>query len=203
MGCVRLRVNGGGAYGERTRRVTGSGPAPATVKTEALIGDDLEETTATESLGVGLTLDLEDVEGEEDDLADADEGAGGGGHDSLAGGLAEGAREGLGVVGGQVVTDEGLAAVLVDTLEDLGVIQHGDFSQHAEREDADLVASGVAETGEEREELAGESKVGGILEDDLVEGRSVGNLGLVAHQPLRDGVDLDSKQTRSVYAGAG
>lgn len=123
----------GETYSEGTRSVTGSSPAPATVQTKALILDDLEETTATESLGVGLALDLEDVEREEDDLADADEGAGSSGHDGLTRGLAEGVGEGLGVVGGQVVTDEGLAAVLVDTLEDLGVIQYAVFSQRATR----------------------------------------------------------------------
>lgn len=68
---------------------------------------------------------------------------------------------------------------------------------------ADLVTGGISETGEEREELAGEGKVGGVLEDDLVKSAGIGNLGLVAHQPLRDGVDLETNAPRSVYAGDG
>jgi len=46
---------------ERSRGVTSSSPAPTTVQAETLIGNDLEDATATESLGVCLTLDLEDV----------------------------------------------------------------------------------------------------------------------------------------------
>lgn len=104
---------------KRTGSVTGSGPAPATVKPEPLVGNNLEETTAAESLGVGLALDLQDIEGEENDLTDSDDGTGGGGHDGFARGLAEGAVELVAVVRREVVTDERLATVLVDTLEDL------------------------------------------------------------------------------------
>lgn len=74
-----------------------------------------------------------------------------------------------------------------------------------------LVASGVAQTGEQRGELAADSGSGVLLEDDLVEGSSRSDLGksqvsdnrsarisnrirshpgLVAHQSLRGGVDL-------------
>ena len=67
-----------------------------------------------------MPFDFQHVEGEEDDLADADEGAGGGVHDGFAGAWAEEAVEGGAVVEGEVVAREGLAAVLVDSLEDLG-----------------------------------------------------------------------------------
>lgn len=61
------------AYSEGTRSVTGGGPAPTSVQAEALVGDDSEDTTAAEGLGVCLSLDLEDVEGKEDDLSDTDQ----------------------------------------------------------------------------------------------------------------------------------
>lgn len=57
----------------------------------------------------------------------------------------------------EVVAGDGLAAVLVDALED-------------------LVAGGVAETGEEGDEFATEGGVGLVLEDDLVELGGVGDL---------------------------
>lgn len=40
-------------------------PTPSAVERCTLFGKDTEDTTATESLGVHLTLDLEDIEGEE------------------------------------------------------------------------------------------------------------------------------------------
>lgn len=61
------------AYSERTRSVTGGGPAPTSVQAEALVGNDSEDTTAAEGLGVCLSLDLEDVEGKENDLSDTDQ----------------------------------------------------------------------------------------------------------------------------------
>jgi hypothetical protein len=59
-------------YRERPGGVSRRCPAPATVQPEALVLDDLENAPATEGFRVGLALDLEDVEREEDDLADAD-----------------------------------------------------------------------------------------------------------------------------------
>lgn len=63
----------GYTHSERTGSVTGGSPAPTSVKTEAFVCDNLEETTATESLRVRLTLDLEDVEREDDDFTDTDQ----------------------------------------------------------------------------------------------------------------------------------
>ena len=51
--------------------VTRHRPAPAAVqRSDTLLGHDLEEATALECLGVGLHLDLENIEGQEDDLTD-------------------------------------------------------------------------------------------------------------------------------------
>lgn len=60
-------------HSERTGSVTGGSPAPTSVETEALVGNDSEETATTESLRVCLTLDLENVEGENDDLTNTDQ----------------------------------------------------------------------------------------------------------------------------------
>lgn len=61
------------AYSKRTRRVAGSRPSSTAVQTHSFIGDDLEQTTATEGFGVGLALDFEHVEGQEDDFTDSDD----------------------------------------------------------------------------------------------------------------------------------
>ena len=58
---------------EGARCVAGGGPGPAAVEGKVLVGDDAQDAPATEGFGVGLALDLEDVEREEDDLANADE----------------------------------------------------------------------------------------------------------------------------------
>nr|GFD60917.1 hypothetical protein [Tanacetum cinerariifolium] len=71
-------------YRKRTGRVAGGGPAPAAVQAKALVGDDPEQPTAPEGLGVGLALDLEHVERQQDNLANANERAGRGVHDGLA-----------------------------------------------------------------------------------------------------------------------
>lgn len=71
-------------------------------------------------------------------------------HNSLAGLGTEGLLKVLAVVLGEVVAGNGLATVLVYPLED-------------------LVTRSVAETGEERDELAAKGSGGLVLEDDLVE----------------------------------
>lgn len=61
------------AYREGPGGVTGSSPASSPVETEALIRNDLEQTTAAEGLRVSLTLDLQDIQRQEDDLSDTDQ----------------------------------------------------------------------------------------------------------------------------------
>lgn len=151
----------GGTAKQRKRagRVAGGRPAPAAVQVaEAFVLDDLEDATALEGLGVGLALDLEDVEGKQNNLANANERAGRRVHDGLARLLAKSVLKVLAVVGAEEVTGDGLTAVLVDALEN-------------------LVAGGVAETGEERDEFATEGGLGLVLEDDLVKLGGVGDLG--------------------------
>lgn len=91
-------------------------------------------------------------------------------HDGLAIALAESGVEEVAMVLGQVVAHEGLTTVLVDTLHD-------------------LVGSGIAETGEEREETSAEGSSGLVLEDDGVELGHARDLALVAHETFGDGVD--------------
>lgn len=64
--------SGGKTYRERTGGVSGGRPAGTTVQTHTLIGDDLEQTTATEGLGVRLTLDLQDIQRKQNDLSNTD-----------------------------------------------------------------------------------------------------------------------------------
>lgn len=169
---VQVLLGGGGATeeSERAGSVASGGPAPSSVQAEALIGDNPEETTATERLGVCLPLDLEHVEREQDDLTNADQATSSCVHDGLAVAGAERAVEEAAVVLRQVVAHERLTTVLVNTLED-------------------LVAGGVAETREESEEAADGGLAGGVLEDDLVEVGGAVDLALVGHQALGDGVD--------------
>jgi hypothetical protein len=131
-------------HSEGTGGVTGSSPTGTTVQTHTLIRDNLEQTTATEGLGVSLTFNLQDVQREEDDLSNADQTsayrqlqtrisvepvrrfvspASSCVHDGLASSLSESIIESITVVLGEVVAGEGLTTVLVDTLEDLFVTQ--------------------------------------------------------------------------------
>jgi len=64
---------GRATYRERTRGVTGGSPAGTPVQTHTLIGDNLEEATATEGLGVCLTLNLQDVQRKQDNLSNTDQ----------------------------------------------------------------------------------------------------------------------------------
>jgi hypothetical protein len=61
------------AYRERSRGIARSRPTPAAIETEALVGDDLEDASALESLRIGLAFDLEDIEGKQDNFADTDQ----------------------------------------------------------------------------------------------------------------------------------
>lgn len=110
---------------KRPGRIARRGPPGPAIQREPLVAHDADEAAGAEGGGVGLAFDLEDVEGEEDDFADADERAGGGVQDGFAGAGAEGVCEEGRVVLGQVVADEGLAAVFVDALEDLGGLDGG------------------------------------------------------------------------------
>jgi uncharacterized protein YbjQ (UPF0145 family) len=113
-------------------------------------------------------------------------------HDGFAGLLAEGVLKVCPIVFGEIITSNRLATVLVDTLED-------------------LVAGGVSQAREERNELSSEGSGGLILKDNLIQLAGAGNLqaqtinvlsngmnqerwvaytSLIAHQSLRDGVDL-------------
>jgi hypothetical protein len=54
-------------HSETSGCVTTHGPSPSLVQTgDTLIADQLDDTSTSESLGVGLHLDLEHVEGEQD-----------------------------------------------------------------------------------------------------------------------------------------
>lgn len=78
-------------------------------------------------------------------------------HDGLASLLSECRLEILSVVLGEKVARHGLAAILVYSLED-------------------LVARGIAQAGEQRDELPANGGTGPVLEDDLVELAGIGNL---------------------------
>jgi hypothetical protein len=69
---LKKSIEYGKTYSERSRSVASRSPASATVKSHTLIGNNLEETTATEGLGVRLALDLEHVEGKQDNFTDTD-----------------------------------------------------------------------------------------------------------------------------------
>lgn len=165
LGCGRASEEG-----ERTWRIACRRPAPSSVQAEALVANDSQDATATERLWVCLPLDLQHVQWEKDDLANADQASGGRVHHGLASALAEGAVEGAAMVLRQVVAHEWLSSVLVHSLKN-------------------LVCSGVTETGEEGEESAESRFAGGVLEDDRVELGAGGHAALVGHEALGDRVD--------------
>lgn len=63
----------GPAYRKRARRITGGSPAPTSIKAKALVCNNSEDAAAPEGLGVRLTLYLEHVEGQQDNLSDANQ----------------------------------------------------------------------------------------------------------------------------------
>lgn len=104
-------------------------------------------------------------------------------HNSLAVTLSESVVELVAVRLGQEVTGERLTTILVNTLEDLSCSQivsalrsqsRGSYSSLARV--TNLVTSSVAQTGEERGELATSGGLGVLLEDNLVELAGVGDL---------------------------
>jgi hypothetical protein len=105
-------------------------------------------------------------------------------HNGLASLLAKGILEVGTIVLGQVITSDGLTTILVDSLED-------------------LVAGGVSQTREQRDELSSDGSGGLVLENDLVQLAGTGDTTLVAHQSLRNGVDRveDSQLSNTSRAG--
>jgi hypothetical protein len=107
-----------------------------------------------------LALDLENIQGQQNNLADADQRTGRRVHDGLSSLLAEGLLELGAVVLAKVVASNGLTTILVYALED-------------------LVSGGVAQTGEERDKLLANGSIGLVLEDDGVEFLEVVDLRVV------------------------
>ena len=136
---------------ERSRHVAGDRPLPAAVERKALLRDELHQAPAGQDLGVGLALDLENVQREERDLSGSDQRSGARVHHVDAVLLAKEAGERGLVIAREVVLHEALRAKLVGALED-------------------LVARGVAEAGEERREAAPRAGVGVLSEHDLGHG---------------------------------
>lgn len=63
----------GKSYSEGARSVAGGSPASTTVQTHTLIGNNFEKTTATEGFGVGLALNLKNIQRKQNDLSNADQ----------------------------------------------------------------------------------------------------------------------------------
>jgi len=62
-----------GTHSKGSRGIPCRSPAPAAIQTKPFIADDPENTAPSEGLWICLPLDLQDVEREQDNLADADE----------------------------------------------------------------------------------------------------------------------------------
>jgi hypothetical protein len=97
-----------------------------------------------------LTLDLEDVQGQQDDLTDTDQTTGSRRQQSLASLLAKRRLEVGAVVLCEVIAGYRLATVLVYPLQY-------------------LVAGGISQTGEKRDKLLAKACIGLVLEDDSIE----------------------------------
>jgi hypothetical protein len=105
-------------------------------------------------------------------------------HDGFSSLLAEGVLKVCSIVLGEVITGNRLATILVHTLED-------------------LVTGGVSQPREERNEFSSEGSGGLVLEDNLVQLAGAGYTSLVAHQPLRNGVDRMEDGQLSNTSGTG
>lgn len=69
LALLTTRVKGN-TNRKTSRGVPGGSPAPPAIQSKPFIGNNLEQPTAAEGLGVGLALNLENIEGEEDNLSD-------------------------------------------------------------------------------------------------------------------------------------
>mmetsp|Transcript_99531 Transcript_99531/g.171328 ORF Transcript_99531/g.171328 Transcript_99531/m.171328 type:complete len:332 (+) Transcript_99531:74-1069(+) len=143
-------------------------PASTPVQSaQLLLPEDADEAPALQRLRIGLSLDLEDVQGQQSDFPHANNGAGRGLHDHTAVGP-KNAEEAT-AVALQDVHDKRLAAELVHAL-------------------CDLIRCPKAQAREQGLPLGKEPGLSMFLEDDLVQGpQRVGtppDATLVGHQPL-------------------
>lgn len=60
-------------YRERSRSVTSSCPASTAVQPHTLIFDNLKESPPSKSFGVGLSLDLQDIQWEQNDFSNSNQ----------------------------------------------------------------------------------------------------------------------------------
>jgi len=106
-------------YRKRARCITCCRPSPATVEAKAFVANDCNQPTSSKSFWVRLSLDLQHVEGQYDDLADANDTTSGSMHNSLPVSLSECAVERTTMVFRQVVPHKRLSTIFVHTLKDL------------------------------------------------------------------------------------
>lgn len=194
-----LRFEVGDAYSERARSVASGGPAGTPVQAHSLILDDLEKTTATESLRVCLSLDLKNVKRKKDDLSDTNQTkilvscelplrpstlvpSSSGVHDGLAGSPTESIVEIRAPSLGQKVASERLSSVFINPLQDLATSSSlVKRPPSIPRFTSYLVSSSVSETREEGGEFASDGGISVFFEYDLVEHGGRGNLNNRKH----------------------
>jgi hypothetical protein len=111
-----------------------------------------------------LPHDLEPVQREEHDLADANDGPRRRAHHGLAVLLAKGRRELALVVGGQEVVDERLPAELVNALQNLVA---GCVAEPGEESGGPRWAGARMRAGDSRKELLGDWRMGMLAKDDV------------------------------------
>lgn len=222
-GASTQRVGGRGretTNRERPRSISGCGPPPPSVQSKPFIGNNLEQPTAAEGIGVRLAFDLENVEREENNFTDPDytgrdrknssnvstptvnEGSKPSSsrvHNCLPGALSERIIELVAVVHAKIVADKRLATIFVDSLQDLYCPERAPLTTSLSvpvwgYPYLYLVARGITKTWEQREELTSRCCAGVFLEDNNFQLGGRGDLALVAHQALRNCVDLTCRQ---------
>ena len=145
---VFLGESGSSEECERAGSVSSSGPAPTSVQVDIFVGQDTQEAARSERFRVGLTLDLEHIQWQKNDLSDSGQRTGSGRHDGFARTFTEQRFKLLLVIGSEVIVKVRLSSKLVDSL------------QH-------FVASSVSETWKERKELGRYVGSRFVLEHDL------------------------------------
>jgi len=139
-------------YREAAWGISRHSPSPTAVKSAPLLFKYSEHTTTAERLWIDLHLDLEGIEGEQDDLADTSQAACGSMHHGLPASFAKGV--------GKRVTDSGGTAdeVVEPRLTTKFVYALGDF-----------VPCRVAQSGEEAEDAGEDWRRGLVAEDDAAQ----------------------------------
>ncbi|KAH3668201.1 hypothetical protein OGAPHI_001955 [Ogataea philodendri] len=173
------------------RGISSSSPSPSFVQSQSLVLQDLDKTSTLESLGVCLSLDLQDIQWQQHNFTNTDQRTSSSRKKGLTGLGAESVLVSGSKVGSQELIGEWLTSVLVHSLQD-------------------LVTSSVSKTREQAEKSLAHWFGCIFSENDLIEHFQAVDLGLITHESLGNGINrventdfTNSSRGRSKHSSGG